>query len=244
MRVIATVRTRNEQANVGRFCDSYASAADEILVADGGSIDNTVVVAYDKPRTSVLFFHEEMDVHGGLKINPQGKHVNFLIRHAVARGADWIIFDDCDCVPNYLLRRDVRTVIETADAEGKLAIYTRRVYMWGNDHHFPDMHKPNTSLWAFKADAGVLADEQDPWHLTMTWRGFSSLHNLRPHSLHLEFPYCLLHFTWQTEKSTQEKLDFYRTSGVQPTAKHPKDFAGKIEPVKPFMKLNAPEVGE
>ena len=241
MKIIATVRTRNEEANIARFCNAYQHVADEILVADGGSTDGTVEIAERYWNVDVLHFEEQMDVKGGLSINPQGKHVNFLIREARERGADWIIFDDCDCVPNYILRRDVRTVIETAEGRGNLSVFTRRIFMWGEDFHFPLMHKPNTSMWAFHANKqNVRADEDDPWHLRMTWNSESGLHNLRPRALHLEPPYCLLHFTWQSEEATRAKLDWYHKSGVQPTALHPRKFAGEIEPVEPFMKVFEP----
>lgn len=236
MRIIATVRARNEQASIGRFCMSYAMAADEILVADGGSTDQTVNIANRQPRTSVLSFNETMALKGGHEINPQGKHVNFLIAHAKARGADWIIFDDCDCVPNRKLRNDIRTVIETADGQGKIAVFTRRVFMSGQDFHYPLLHKPNTSLWAFRVDSGVHADEDDPLHLTMLWERKTSLHSLRERALHLEFPYCLLHFTWPNEEEINRKLAFYRESGVQPNAMHPKAFGGERKPIEDFMK--------
>lgn len=239
LRIIATCRTRNEEVNVARFCEAYAESADEILIADGGSTDDTVQIANDQPKTTVLLFDEEMEVGGGHQINPQGRHVNFLIRDAKARGADWIIFDDCDCVPNDVLRRETRAMIEYAEEQEKLAVFARRVYMWGNTHHFPEMHKADTSLWAFRADAGVRADEADPLHLTMGWRGLSNLASLHTLALHLEFPACLLHFTWQSEQATQKKLDFYRTSGIQPGARHPRKFAGPIAPTAEFMSFES-----
>lgn len=240
LKIIATVRTRNEEANIARFCDAYRGTADEIIVADGGSRDATVEIANQQAKTTVLYFPDEMQAQGGHRINPQGKHTNYLIKYATARGADWIIFDDCDCVPNFVLRPQVRELIERTEREGKVAIFARRVYMWGTELHFPLLHEAGTSLWAFRADTGVNADESDPWHLKMRWHNEGNLTDLRPLAAHLEFPECLLHFTWPSEEATQEKLEYYRMSGVQPGAKHPHDFAGPRKPIQDFMRVAAP----
>ena len=239
MKIIATCRTRNEEKNVGRFCKAYQGVADEILIADGGSTDKTIEIALSYPDVTVLHFEEEMVVEGGHTINPQGKHVNFLIERATLRGADWIVFDDCDCVPNHLLQKDLRTKLEKADEHP--ALFVRRVYFWGKDLIFPRMHEPNTGLYAFRPDCGIRADESDPWHLTMRYKGNLYLTPVRLDSLHLDFPYCLLHYTWQTEEATDEKIKFYRDSGVQPTALHPKDFAGPMEPPAWFMSEEPPD---
>lgn len=235
MKIVATCRTRNNEKIIGRFCAAYQNIADLILIADGGSVDDTVDVALSYPKVEVLEFSEKMDVNGGHWINPQGKHVNFLFDNAVDRGADWIIFDDSDCVPNFLLREKARNRFEYCSRVGMPAVFVRRVYFWGTDMVFPDLHKPNTGLWAFTPDSGVVADESDPWHLTMKLKSATNLIPLRPRSMHLEFPFCLLHYSWPSEEETEAKLNFYRESGVQPGALHPKDFAGPMEPAEWFM---------
>lgn len=241
LKIIATVRTRNEQENIERFCWSYRDAADEILVADGGSSDDTISIAEAQPKTSVLHFPGRMAAKGGHEINPQGRHVNFLIAEARSRGAGWIIFDDCDCVPNVELRPKVRQWIELAEAQQKQAVFARRIYMWGEDFHYPKLHVPNTSLWAFRANVPIRGDESDPWHLTMRYGSDLSLHNLRRFSLHLEFPACLLHFTWPSPEAAQAKINWYHQSGVQPGALHPDEFGGPRRPIEPFMRIEAAE---
>ncbi|KKN02885.1 hypothetical protein LCGC14_1113260 [marine sediment metagenome] len=235
MKIVATVRAKNEEANIERFCMSYQNIADTILVADGGSTDRTVEIAEAIPKVKVKPFHLRMQVGGGHWINPQGRHVNFLIDWALEEGADWIIFDDCDCVPNFLLKLQAKQWIDTANIRGNEAIYLRRVYFWGDDQIFPNLHKPNTSIWAWKKEVNVRALEADPWHLTM------KIADLRPNGLHLQFPLCLLHYSWPSPEATDEKLNFYRTSGVQPTAMHPEGFAGPKAPAEWFMSPYEPK---
>ncbi len=237
MKVISTCRSRNDENIIGRFCKAYQEIADVILIADGGSEDDTVKVAESFPKVKVIHFEEQMPVRGGHEINPQGRHVNFIFDHAIALGADWITFDDSDCVPNYLLQQTARRLMKDVE---EYALFLRRVYFWGSDLIFPKLHEPNTSLWAFKPSAGIRADEADSWHLTMAWRSQPNLINLRPVSRHIDFPYCLLHYSWPTPEEAQEKVRWYRESGVQPTCIHPLHWAGPTEPAAWFMSEKAP----
>lgn len=248
--IVATVRTRNEARNIGRFCNAYQNIADAILVADGGSIDNTVNIALDFPRVRVRRFPEQFITKNDTILNPQGEHVNFLIDWAIDIGAEWIIFDDCDCVPNFVLRQNGRDLFKGTK---NLALYTRRIYFWGFDKIFPEMHGAGdraeetaekeaefglpiwTSLWAWQPRADIRADEDDPWHLTMMSHDPGQAEQIRRSALHLDFPYCLLHFSWQTPKLAAAKIDNYRSSGQQPEAKSPLDWAGPMADPRWFM---------
>lgn len=236
MKIVSTCRTYNNAAIIGRFCEAYQDIADVILIADGGSTDATVEVALRYPKVEVIEFPERIEVQGGYSINPQGKHVNFLIREALARGATWITFDDSDCVPNFLLQWQGKDRIAMAELREQPAVYLRRVYFWGEDEVFPNLHKPNTSIWAWRFDAGVRADEVDPIHLHMI------LGDLRLYASHLEFPFCLLHYSWPSPEEAKVKVKWYRESGVQPTAAHPSDFAGPKEEAQWFMSTRPPIV--
>ncbi len=110
---MALVRTRDEAGVIGVFCSSYAWA-DGILVADGGSKDKTMNQARKRDKTQVREFKKRFH-RGGLWANPQGEHVNFLLDWAKDEVADWVIFDDCDCHPNYKLRENARNFINLAE---------------------------------------------------------------------------------------------------------------------------------
>jgi len=237
MKIIATCRTRNDEKIIGRYCEAYQNIADTILIADGGSTDRTVEVAQSYPKVEVIHFTEQMAVKNGIVINPQGRHVNFLFEAAIKRGADWITFDDSDCVPNFMLQDDARRYLKEAEEP---ALFLRRVYFWGDEHIFPRLHAPNTSLWAFRSNVSVKADESDPWHLTMRWASDKNLINLRPEAKHIDLPHCLLHFSWPSPEEAEAKVNWYRRSGVQPGCVHPRGWAGPLEGAEWFMRVKPP----
>ena len=53
--------------------------------------------------------------------------------------------------------------------------------------------------------------------------------------LELLFPYCLLHYNWQTLEMTNAKLTYHRASGLTPTMRHPLEFGGKLRDLDDFM---------
>ena len=138
MRIIAIVRTRDESRNIERFCMNY-QWVDQILVADGGSLDNTIEIAESMPKTQVRKFEDKTQMENDIWRNPEGPHLNFLRDWAESEGADWILSDDCDCFPNYHLKQDTRELLENTGFDW---IYTVRLYLWKNNTHFPDIAKP------------------------------------------------------------------------------------------------------
>src|SRR5690349_6931588 len=103
MKICVAVRVRDEERNIERFCANYAWA-DSILIADGGSQDKTKELALQYPNVKIRDFHEQVLMKHKMVRNPHGQHLNFLIDWAFAEdGADWIIMDDADCFPNYMV---------------------------------------------------------------------------------------------------------------------------------------------
>ena len=66
----------------------------------------TIEIAEQFPNVKVRAFEEIIPLEDGYSRNPDWKHLNFLFEWAEEEGADWIVLDDCDTFPNYLLRRD------------------------------------------------------------------------------------------------------------------------------------------
>jgi len=109
MKIVVIARTRNEARNVGFFINSY-QWVDQILIADGGSTDKTVLLASNAPKTLVRKFDKRIELENGYWKNPAGEHLNFLIDWAEEEGANIIIHDDVDSRPTAPLRRLARNV--------------------------------------------------------------------------------------------------------------------------------------
>lgn len=230
MKIIAAVRTMNEEENIARFCRSYLWA-DKVIVADGGSSDETVKIAKKFPNVSVREYPVYVEMSSGHRRNPHGSHINFLIDWAfLEEKADWVIFDDCDCFPNTHVKAGMRDIMESTD---KKYIYVTRLYLWKNEGHFPSLAKPSgdwtPSLYAWKNGTKLRfrADRvsREETHQELTFNPPES------EKLNLMPPYALAHCPWQNDKMIEKKLNFYRESGQIPNMKHPTEFGGKIEPL-------------
>lgn len=223
MKIIATARTRNESKNIDRFCQAY-TWADAILIADGGSEDDTIERAMGYANTKIRQFGEKVH-HNGVWRNPHGRHINFLIDWAKEEGADWIIFDDCDCVPTKVLQKYLKSVIfENTESD---LIYLYRLYVWGTNRYFPDLNKPGQSLYAWRSSVDVRADESNPWQ-----------HHIEiPDApiLRLDLPYCCLHHFAPDEGTVQRKLVFYVQAEI-PDIRHPLAYGGQLEPLPEWAK--------
>lgn len=225
MKIVVICRTRNEAHNIDRFCRAYAWA-DAVLIADGGSIDNTLDRARHYSNVRVDLFTEKV-FSGDYWRNPHGRHINFMIDWAIREEASWIIFDDCDCVPSRTLQEDCRSILEDTD---KKVILLYRLYLWGSDQYFPDLNKVGQSLWSWRADMPVRALEDNPWShdIIPCWSGDDVL-NLEP-------PHACLHYFCPDEVTVKRKLSFYRDSGEQPEALHPLEGCGPLKELPEWAK--------
>jgi len=232
MKVIATTRTLNEEQNIRHFIESN-NWADEVLIVDGGSEDDTVSIVNDYKYAFVKSFHERVQLKKGYWRNPQGKHINACIDWAIEREADWIIFDDCDCFPNYLLKDRGRDLLLDCPAD---VVFVTRLYLWGKDQHFPAMAKPSgdwtPSIWAWRADTKIRASEKDPLIHDLSVREKPDIPQQR-----LMPPYCLLHCYCPDEETVDRKLKKYREGGQHPTLLHPHEAGGQLSPLPEWARL-------
>jgi len=228
MKIIAIVRTRDEEKNIGRFCRAYAWA-DKILVADVGSDDNTVKIAQYYPNVEVRYFTEQVEGKNGLWRSGEGKHWNFLIDWAKTENPDWILHDDCDCVPNEFMQQRMRELLQVAtDANQKVAL-AYRIYMWGTTQYFPDLNKAGQSLYGFTSDSGIRFDETDPWNVNLvSYEPLKSVYKF-------QYPYVLLHYFCPDPETVDMKMKFYRESGQQPDYRHPLQSCGSLANIEPWM---------
>jgi len=172
MKIVVTVRTRNESRNIERFVTSYLRAGvDLILASDGGSTDDTVSIAAQFSKVLIDHFTERVQGGNGLWRNPEGSHLNHLNDWAVAQGADWIIHNDCDSVPNVELQKSLISHLILADVDREWGmpgiVQATLIYIYGQDQYFPELNKPGPSLYAWHKDAGIRFSEIDPWNVDL-----------------------------------------------------------------------------
>lgn len=213
-KIVAMVRTLNEEMNIGFWINAYAPWVDHVIVADGGSNDATVsIVRTSQEIYSNIHLRFFMDIvwgEEGVWRNPEGKHINFLLDWAKELEADWVIFDDCDCRPNELLKKRGREIIES---ESSNFILVTRLYLWKHrNKHFVDLAQPGEkgewepSLWAWRLSSGLRANDSVDWDI-----GFSFRVDRRPRNM-LMPPFCLLHRPWPDEESILKKMNLYNNS--------------------------------
>lgn len=241
MNIIATTRTRNEEENIEKFCRSYIESglADQVLVADGGSDDETVAIAVSLPGVRIAEYSGQVfGVSGSNWRNPHGEQMNFVFDGATEEGADWIIFDDCDCTPNHLLQQGGREILESTD---KPFVFAVRIYFWGEDEWFPNLSKTKEanwawlpSLWAWRANIGFRADETDPWRHRFIYKN-EDFQLSKGERLDILPPSALLHRSWPTQEKADAKVGFYRAIGQHPKMLHPTKFGGPTEAILEWM---------
>ena len=219
LKIVATVRTLNEERNIERFILAHRSFADKILVADGGSTDKTCLVA-ESLGAEVRPFGEIVQCAAGGRRNPYGRHVNFLIDWAWEEGADWVIHDDCDEVPTLSLQLAAREVFERTQLNH---VNMNRLYVYGKHHYYPRLNMPGQSVWAWNRKSGVRADEANPMVHTM-------LGVADPTGVHVPaFPCALIHYGWPNDAEIERKIKFYHSTGEGVLSNHPHEWAGPME---------------
>ena len=226
MKIVVAVRCRNEDRHIERFLHSY-DFADHIVISDGGSTDRSLEIlnrySHKNPKFDVRHFGVEETVNN-VTWNPDAPHMNFVIAAAREYDPDWLIFDDMDDVPNYLLRKDARVLLSQSPYPQVNAF---RLYLWGDDQHFPYMNRNfdmnYTSLWAWKPKEIDIHADESIRHGTMV--GTATEYT------RLNVPYCLLHRSWYPNTITA-KMIRYNLVGLP--MDHPLQFAGPPEPLPEF----------
>ena len=224
------VRARDEEHRVRQFCESYKDA-DRILLADGGSLDKTKEIAATFENVIIRDFPGRTPMLNDYWRNNDSDHVNFLIAWANECKFDWILWDDMDCLPNYLARQDYRKILEETTQD---FITIRRLYLWGLDMHFPMMAEPGASIWGWRCTQDFWTIDVPPAYDFRV--GATKVTNLDKqfNVLELEYPYCLLHYSWDDEALVKKKIQIYRESGLILGQLHPLEFAGRLEALPEF----------
>lgn len=231
-KIVVCVRTRDEEHRIAQFCEAYKDA-DLILVADGGSIDKTKEIASKFPNVVIKDFPGRTQLDNGYWRNNDSDHANWLFNWAYQYEPAWIIYDDCDCRPNYLLKEYYKDILwDTAED----VVMVTRFYLWGLDKHFPYLAKPEVnhsyfepSLWAWSGKLRLETVDVPPAY-TFKIDG-KDIHDFHSDARTRDImpPFALMHFSWDDPIRVEEKIKVYRESGLIPTQQHPLDFGGPLE---------------
>lgn len=230
MKIYTILRTRNEAKNIERFIHCYLNAGvDKILIADGESEDDTVSIAEGFYKVEVRNYPERVYGQNGLWRNGEGKHINYLQDWAFEDGADWVILQDCDCVPNKVLQISLRGFFDFAD--DRKVVQATLIYVYGQDQYFPLLSEPGSSLYAWHKDSGIRFSEVDPWNVDLI-----SQEPIKRGTYDISLPACCLHYFCPDPETTMVKHNFYINSGQQPSHVLPIESCGPLEQVKEWMR--------
>jgi glycosyltransferase involved in cell wall biosynthesis len=204
MKIVVAVRCYNEEKNIKRFLHGY-DFADLIIVSDGGSSDKSVDMLTFRYKVKLLRFNQRETLNGETW-NPDAPHMNFVLDAAKAENPDWIIFDDMDDVPNYLLRKQARGILEACTSPQVNAF---RLYMWGDTQYFPYMNRnfdpTYRSLWAWKPSQIDIRADPSKHHGTII--------GTTTDNYGIDPPLCLLHKSWHPD-TVDAKIKRYNALGI------------------------------
>ncbi|MBK9272869.1 MAG: glycosyltransferase family 2 protein [Saprospiraceae bacterium] len=221
MKIIALVRTLNEENNIQRFCGRYSEFCDEIIVSDSGSTDETIKLAREFPKVVIDEYNSLFNrIFTGKNefYTKQPNHINHLISLAKKHEADWIIYSDCDLVPTYQLINSAREMMQESDVK---QIKCKQYHIYGYYRYFPEM-TTGWASWAFRSDLELYCDESDPRQMNM--RG--GIDENDPAVRKPDHPKVLLHYFAQTEKDIKRKMLYY--DKMHRHHAHPKDRCGRL----------------
>lgn len=228
--IVTVCRTLNEERNIEAFCREYSKISDLILIADGGSEDRTVELAERFSRVRVADFDERVEKDGVWR-NPHGRHLNFMFDWAIDEGAEWIIYDDCDSLPNWTLKQVLPQIVRLETQ----VLMVKRLYLYKDEGHFSEMAAAGYAKWAWRVRNGgvtVYADESDPWahHMHFPADARETI---------LYEPCCLIHTSYPDDEEIERKAAFYKIAKSIPEGSRwdPLEFGGAIDPLPEWAVL-------
>lgn len=177
--------TRNEAANI-RACIDTVAWADEIVVVDAGSTDDTV--AYAREIGAHVYVHADWPGFGSQK--------NRALGYATG---EWVFSIDADERVTQELRSEIEQAMNEAEADG---YYCPRLSQFcGQFIHHCGWY-PDYVLRLFKRDAGRFSDSLVHESVLLTGK-----------TAKLKAP--LLHYSYLTSDDVERKVEHYSNAAAQ-----------------------------
>jgi glycosyltransferase involved in cell wall biosynthesis len=185
MKLSIAILTFNEAANIRRTLDSVAWA-NELIVVDSGSTDNTLAIAQE---FGAKIFVEPWKGYGG--------QVNSAIDKCTS---PWVFSLDADEVMTPELVREIRSLL-AGQPEYRAYMVPRLNQIFGRWMRHGGLY-PDRKLRLFQPGTARLPEDTEP-HATPKWNG--RIGALRAHLLHYQYP---------TLSSYIEHMDRYSSASV------------------------------
>ncbi|MDO8343856.1 MAG: glycosyltransferase family 2 protein [Cellvibrio sp.] len=177
--------TRNEAANI-RACIDTVAWADEIVVVDSGSTDDTVSIAAEMGAR--VYVHADWPGFGPQK--------NYALGYAIN---EWVFSIDADERVTPELRSEIEQAMNEAEADG---YYCPRLSQFcGKFIHHCGWY-PDYVLRLFKRDAGRFSDSLVHESVLLTGK-----------TARLKTP--LLHYSYLAADDVERKVEHYSTAAAQ-----------------------------
>lgn len=177
--------TKNEAANI-RDCLQSVSWADEIIVVDAGSTDDTVSVC--KEMGAQVYAHADWSGFGPQK--------NRALAYATQ---DWVFSIDADERVTPELRAEIEQAMREAEADG---YYCPRLSQFCGHFVHHSGWNPDYVLRLFKRDAGRFSDSLVHESVLLAG-GTAKLKN------------PLLHYSYLTADDVERKVEHYSSAAAQ-----------------------------
>jgi glycosyltransferase involved in cell wall biosynthesis len=197
------VPCKNEQANIRACIESFRDIADEILIADSGSVDGTKSIARQAAGRKLTLVEREY-VHSGDFKNwaiPQAKH-------------EWVLLVDADERITPALAAEIRRVLDSHQPQDGYWIY-RENYFLGRPIRYGGLQH-DCCLRLFRRDVSRYVGDNDHAQVKVDTGRVGTLKNR------------MRHFSYWTYDAWFRKLDRYTTyqarvwyhAGRRPSALH------------------------
>jgi glycosyltransferase involved in cell wall biosynthesis len=175
--------TKNEELNI-RACLESVAWADEIIVVDSGSTDNTVAICHE--YTSQVYSHDWPGF---------GAQKNRALNYATK---NWVLSLDADERVTPELHSELIRAMKISDTEG---FYVPRLSQFCGQFIRHCGWYPDYVLRLFKKSSGHFSD--DLVHESVILQGISK-----------KLTQPLLHFTYMNQADVQRKVEHYATAAA------------------------------
>lgn len=198
MLLSVTTRWFNEERFARRFLANW-HIADEIIIADGGSTDNSRAILTADSRVRWFDFLEKVPGRNGGERNPEGRHINFVLSQAKG---EWIAHTEADAWPFIGLSAVLRTILLQTEAP---AIFSWLYYMGPTcTYHYPRLLQgPGTTAWRRSLNLGCDPDSlfEPALHIPR---------EIEEAALKLPKELARAHMTYESEDWIAYKRKFYK----------------------------------